>query len=475
MAEADDPGPVATGPLFASAQTAPTEGASAGQSPSATFTSRGQRKSFTPRVIRANLRFVSTPGQPDHQGSVSIFQEAEAGRLAIEDLARREIARSAPEGKRDAILVVEDSEPLRTVLVLHLQALGFFNLTEACDGQEALDMLRQQEFDLMILDIEMPRVNGFKVLEALQVDESRRGMPVIVASAESHLDSVVRCIQLGAEDFLPKPVNPVLLGARINASLERKQLRDLDRRRLIELKREKRLLEIEREKAERLLLNILPATIAPRLKRGERLIAERYDSVSVLFADLVGFVNLTNRTTPEALISLLNDLFSRFDRIAEVHGLEKIKTIGDCYLAVGGLPVPRANHAESAAGMALEMLGAVEDLNRERGSSLALRIGLNSGPVIAGVIGDKKFSYDLWGATVNLAARMQSSGLPNRVHLSHATADLLRGKFLITARGTVDCKGLGQVRSFLLERKLNALEQLVAPDIPLGADTPTAP
>jgi class 3 adenylate cyclase/CheY-like chemotaxis protein len=416
---------------------------------------------------------VSNPPPADKQDSVRLFQEAEASRLAIEELARREIARAGAEGMRDAILVVEDSEPLRTVLVLHLQALGYYNLTEAADGQEALDLLRQQEFDLMILDIDMPRVNGFQVLEALRADEVRRTMPVIVASAESNLDSVVRCIELGAEDFLPKPVNSVLLGARINASLERKHLRDLERRRLIELNREKQLLEIEREKSERLLLNILPVTIAPRLKHGERLIAERYDSVSVLFADLVGFVNLTNRITPEALIALLNDLFSRFDRIAEVHGLEKIKTIGDCYLAVGGLPVPRANHADSAAGMALEMLAAVEDLNRERGLTLALRIGLNSGPVIAGVIGHKKFSYDLWGATVNLAARMQSSGLPNRVHLSAATAGLLRGKFLVTERGTVDCKGLGQVQAFLLERKLTALEELIGPQDP-AIPAPTA-
>lgn len=416
---------------------------------------------------------MSNPPPADKQDSVRLFQEAEASRLAIEELARREIARAGAEGMRDAILVVEDSEPLRTVLVLHLQALGYYNLTEAADGQEALDLLRQQEFDLMILDIDMPRVNGFQVLEALRADEVRRTMPVIVASAESNLDSVVRCIELGAEDFLPKPVNSVLLGARINASLERKHLRDLERRRLIELNREKQLLEIEREKSERLLLNILPVTIAPRLKHGERLIAERYDSVSVLFADLVGFVNLTNRITPEALIALLNDLFSRFDRIAEVHGLEKIKTIGDCYLAVGGLPVPRANHADSAAGMALEMLAAVEDLNRERGLTLALRIGLNSGPVIAGVIGHKKFSYDLWGATVNLAARMQSSGLPNRVHLSAATAGLLRGKFLVTERGTVDCKGLGQVQAFLLERKLTALEELIGPQDP-AIPAPTA-
>lgn len=166
---------------------------------------------------------------------------------------------------------------------------------------------------------------------------------------------------------------------------------------------------------------------------------------------------------PGDVVALLNDLFSRFDRLADLHGLEKIKTIGDSYLVVGGLPELRANHTEAVAEMALEMLGAVTDLNRERGTSLELRIGLNSGPVVAGVIGHKKFTYDLWGNAVNLAARMQSSGLPNRIHLPAETCELLRHKFRFTDRGTILCKGVGEVRTCLLDGKISVLDQLTAP------------
>jgi adenylate cyclase len=304
-----------------------------------------------------------------------------------------------------------------------------------------------------VLDIEMPRVNGFGVLAALKQDPLRRHLPVIVASGLDQLEAVVKCIELGAEDFLQKPVNSKLLEARITGSLERKRLRDLERLRLLELQQEKLLLENEQEKSERLLLNILPKSIAERLKQGEGVIAERYAAVTVLFADLVDFTTLANGLDPEELVSLLNDLFSRFDRLADRHGLEKIKTIGDSYLLVGGLPQRRPDHAEAVAEMALEMLEALADLNRERGTSLCLRIGLNSGPVVAGVIGQKKFTYDLWGAAVNLASRMQSSGLPNRIHVPDGTYELLRDKFRLTERGTVNCKGLGDIRTYLLEGK----------------------
>jgi adenylate cyclase len=299
----------------------------------------------------------------------------------------------------------------------------------------------------------MPRVDGFAVLAALQRDPPRQYLPVIVASGMDQLDAVVRCLELGAQDFLPKPVNAVILNARISASLEHKRLRDLERLRLIELEEEKQLLNIEKEKSERLLLNILPGAIAERLKEGEYNIAERYPAVTVLFADLVDFSALTNQLEPEQLVSLLNDLFSRFDHLAALHDLEKIKTIGDSYLVVGGLPKPRPNHAEAVAEMALGMLQAVEDLNRKRGTSLSLRIGMNTGPVVAGVIGRKKFTYDLWGAAVNLASRMESSGLPSRIHLPAGTADLLRAKFNLTKRGLIKCKGLGDVTTYLLDGK----------------------
>jgi len=296
----------------------------------------------------------------------------------------------------------------------------------------------------------MPRLDGFGVLTSLKNDPSRCHLPVIVASGSDRLDAVVRCIELGAEDFLPKPVNTVILRARITSSLERKRLRDLERLQLVELQIEKQLLEIEKEKSERLLLNVLPVAIAERLKKDNGIIAERYESVTVLFADLIDFTSFANQTDPEDLVSLLNDLFSRFDHIAERRGLEKIKTIGDSYLVVGGLLEPRPNHAEAVAEMALEMLTALADLNRERGTILAMRVGLNSGAVVAGVIGRKKFAYDLWGTAVNIANRMQSSGLPNCIQVPAGMIPLLGGKFRLTERGTVDFKGLGEIRTYLL-------------------------
>jgi class 3 adenylate cyclase len=329
-------------------------------------------------------------------------------------------------------------------------------VTAACDGEAALGLIRKQEFDLVILDIEMPRLDGFGVLQALREDHSRRHLPVIVNSGLDQLDAVVKCIELGAEDFLPKPLKSVIFRARVSATLQRKRLRDLDRLRLQQLQDEHRLLEIEQEKSERLLLNILPTAIATRLKQGERTIAERFAGVTVLFADVVDFVSFANRTDPETLVTLLNDLFSRFDQLAGRHGLEKIKTIGDSYLVVGGLPERRDDHAEAVARMALEMRDALKDFNAKWKMSLRLRIGLNSGPVVAGVIGRQKFSYDLWGSTVNLASRMQSSGVPDCIQVSEATQALLGGKFQLTPRGTVPCKGLGEVRTFLLEGETGA-------------------
>ncbi|MBS0661827.1 MAG: response regulator [Verrucomicrobia bacterium] len=352
-------------------------------------------------------------------------------------------------------MVADDSEAVRTIIILMLRSLGYKHVSEACDGQDALEQLQKKEHDLLVLDIEMPRMDGYRVLEALKADPVLRHMPVIVASGLNELEAIVRCIELGAEDFLPKPVNSVIMRARVAASLERKRLRDLEQLRLIELHWEKQLLAFEQEKSERLLLNILPPAIADRLKQGEQTIAERYSDVSVLFADLVDFTTLVQNTTdPVELVGMLNDLFSRFDEVARTMGLEKIKTIGDCYLVVGGLPLPREDHPEAVASMALAMLDTLAAFNQERGLNLSLRLGLHVGPVVAGVIGHQKFAYDLWGATVNLASRLQTSGVPNRVLVSGEAGDRLRDKFRIVERGAIMCKGIGKVRTCFIDGKL---------------------
>ena len=395
-------------------------------------------------------------------GTFHLLQPAASGGLTPEQMEQLQLAASDPHGKLGAILVVDDNEDLRQTIVLKLELFGYHNVTAAGDGEAALALIRKHEFDLVILDIQMPRLDGFGVLKALKDDPARRHLPVIVSSGLDDLDAVVRCIELGAEDYLMKPLKSVIFRARVAATLERKRLRDIERLRLIQVQHERHLLALEQEKSERLLLNVLPQTIAVRLKQGERTIAERFNGVTVLFADVVDFSSFASRTDPEELVSMLNDLFSRFDQLADQHGLEKIKTIGDSYLVVGGLPERRDDHAEAIGAMALEMMEALEAFNQDRGGAIRMRIGLNSGPVVAGIIGRQKFSYDLWGATVNLASRMQSSGVPDCIQVSPATYELLQGKFELTPRGTVVCKGLGEVTTYLLNGRMSEAEKAVA-------------
>jgi len=202
--------------------------------------------------------------------------------------------------------------------------------------------------------------------------------------------------------------------------------------------------------SEALLLNVLPRSIAERLKRGAGTIAESHADVTVLFADVVDFTPFTQRTAPERVVGVLDEIFSAFDHLAEEHGLEKIKTIGDAYMVASGLPDPRDDHAAAAAEMALDMLAAVERLRSTLELDLTIRIGMDSGPVIAGVIGRRKFIYDLWGDTVNTASRMESHGLPGRIQVTEATFERLGSGYLFEDRGEVAVKGKGALRAYLL-------------------------
>ncbi len=215
------------------------------------------------------------------------------------------------------------------------------------------------------------------------------------------------------------------------------------------------ILRAEQEKSERLLLNILPETIADRLKQGQSNIADGFAEVTILFADIVGFTEISSRTSPQELVELLNKIFSAFDHLTDRYGLEKIKTIGDSYMVAGGLPVSCTNHAESIAEMALEMQQEIIQFSDESGQPLQIRIGINTGPVVAGVIGTKKFIYDLWGDAVNTASRMESQGLPGKIQVSDSTYQLLCDKYLLESRGTIYIKGKGDMNTYcLIGRKL---------------------
>jgi class 3 adenylate cyclase len=209
-------------------------------------------------------------------------------------------------------------------------------------------------------------------------------------------------------------------------------------------------LELEQAKSERLLLNILPASIAERLKEGNAVIADHFESTTVLFADIVGFTALSETVAPTELVRRLNRIFSAFDDLAERHGLEKIKTIGDAYMVAGGFPDQRDGHAADVSAMALDMLAAVEAYNRETEQPVSIRIGIHTGPAVAGVIGIKKFVYDVWGDTVNTASRMESSGLPGQIQLSERTASLLDDRFVVEERGTVEVRGKGCMKTYWL-------------------------
>ena len=374
-------------------------------------------------------------------GEIDRIGEAPAARVDIVGTVLQtvrsldDIAISDPNAVASHILVVDDIASNRDLLTRRLVREGY-RVSVAENGASALGMTAGESFDLVLLDLMMPGMNGFEVLCRLKADAGTRHIPVIMISALDELDSTVRCIEAGAEDYLPKPFNPVLLRARIGACLERKHLLDE--------------LHTEKERSEALLLNILPRPIVERMRRGETVIADRVTEATVLFADLVDFTSLAARFSPEETVALLGDVFTRFDRLAARHGIEKIKTTGDGYMAAGGLLEPQADHAAAVAGMAIAMLEAVETAGRSIGQPLQLRIGVNSGAVIAGVLGTQKFVYDIWGDTVNTAKRMETYGLPGRVHISDTTRRALGHMFRCESRGPLEVKGKGSMETYFL-------------------------
>lgn len=222
-------------------------------------------------------------------------------------------------------------------------------------------------------------------------------------------------------------------------------------RELIEQQHQK--LEEEQKKSESLLHNILPVSIAERLKNNPSVIADSFKNTTILFSDIVGFTEFSEAIPPDELVNLLNHVFSIFDRLAEKHRLEKIKTIGDAYMVAGGIPAPRQDHADAVIKMAIEMQEGLTQFNLENNQTFDIRIGIHTGTVVAGVIGIKKFIYDVWGDTVNTASRMESHGIPGKIQVSEATYDLLKSKYEFKERGVIEIKGKGQMKAYLLQGK----------------------
>ena len=325
------------------------------------------------------------------------------------------------------ILLIEDTPANIQAISAILKEQGY-QISVATNGQQGLDLLARVRPDLILLDIMMPGIDGFETCRRIKASTAWREIPIIFLTAKTETADIVKGFEVGAVDYVAKPFNAHELLARVRTHLA------LD--------------HLHREN-QRLLLNVLPAPIAEKLKKQTGIIAERFDDVSVLFADIVGFTALSARLSPADLLELLNQVFSGFDELAGRHGLEKIKTIGDAYMVAGGLPEPHPDHLAAMATLALAMHEKILQVGQEFGG-LNLRVGLHVGSVIAGVIGISKFIYDVWGDTVNTASRLESHGAPGRVQVSDVVFQRLQDRFTFEPRGTIELKGRGPMETYFL-------------------------
>jgi len=350
------------------------------------------------------------------------------------------------------VLIVDDNEMNRDMLCRRLERQGY-HITEAENGRHALELVKTKQFDLILLDVLMPELNGFDTLKILKESKTFSNIPVIMMSAMDEIDSTVRCIEIGAEDYLPKPFNPVLLNARIGATLEKKRLRDHDQQLMAQLK-------VEREKSERMLLNLMPKPIVDRLLKGESNIADSYSEATVVSADCVGFNQAGDDFVPLHVVQLMNDIFSGFDWLVDVHGLVKIKTFGDNYMVVGGVPTARPDHANAAAEMALEMLRITNRFNARNNVEFHIRVGISTGSVMAGIIGRKNFFYHLWGPAVETATQMEKMGSPDTIQVAPSTYERLKNHYLFEERNPMEIKHEGWACPYMLTGRIKAAKNL---------------
>ncbi len=344
---------------------------------------------------------------------------------------------SAPARSLGFVLVVDDEEQNRALLRDPLEARGY-EIEEAENGIQALRKIVARRPDVILLDLMMPGMNGFEVCRRLKKDPATAHIPVLMVTALSERKERLLGIEAGANDFLNKPIDIQDVSLRVANAVYTKHLFDE--------------LQVEREKSERLLLNILPQPIAQRMKNGELTIADNCPEATVLLADLVGFSTLAANIPPQQLVYLLNEIYTSFDLLVEKQGLTKIKTIGDAYMVAGGI-LPRAHQngaetidpAEAIAELALAMKEQIEQFNQQYDTRIRVRIGINTGPVVAGVIGRNTFAYDIWGDAVNVACQLQVFCLPGAIQVGEATCQKLNGKYCFEGNHRVPAKGGGEV------------------------------
>ena len=334
------------------------------------------------------------------------------------------------EQKQQTVLVVDDSPEILSVITGLLKEEH--KVKVARSGAKALEIVNRSIPDLILLDITMPEMNGFEVIVALKKNPTTKDIPVIFLTALTEVEDETKGFTLGAVDYISKPFNPHIVKARVSTHLE--------------LIRQRRI-------TEELLENILPKKVIIELKATGHSMPISFENVTIFFSDMVNFTNMSAGMSPELLIKELSTIFTTFDEIIENNRCERIKTIGDAYLAVCGLPNSDSNHAVNITHSALECLEYLKERNSLSKWNWEARIGVHSGSVVGGIVGTKKYVYDVFGDTVNTASRVETASEPMRLTVSDSTYQLIKDKFVTESRGVVNLKGKGLIPLYFVNGK----------------------
>jgi len=346
------------------------------------------------------------------------------------------------------VLIVDDLPANVLLLERMLAGAGYLGVTSTLDPRAVRALHETHHYDLIVLDLQMPGMDGFEVMEGLKGVEGDAYLPVLVVTAQP--DHKLRALKAGARDFISKPFDVAEVLTRVHNLLEVRLLHVEIQRKNAELKTLFDQVVAERKVSERLALQVPPDSIAARLQARPDVTADSFADVTVVIADIVGFRELTPAGAPERLTLLLDEIFADFDGQANKRGLKRIKTLGNSYMAAAGVPVASRDHAVRAAHLALDMIAALERFNERSGHALQVRVGIASGPVVAGVIGKRMYVYDVWGEAVNTASRMESHGVAGRVQVSERTRRQLGEPFTLEERGALAVEGQGEIQTWFV-------------------------
>ncbi|MFZ2959681.1 MAG: adenylate/guanylate cyclase domain-containing protein [Candidatus Ozemobacteraceae bacterium] len=332
------------------------------------------------------------------------------------------------EEEKQCILAVDDS-PDNIEIIRNLLGKDY-QIKAATRGRKAIEIAKRKPHpDLILLDVMMPEMDGYEVCRCLKADPETAHIPVVFVTGKNETANELEGFELGATDYIAKPFHPAIIKARVHTHL---------------------LLQKEQKKVEQLLENILPHKVIQDLKEHGFSSPHLFDPVTVMFADLVGFTPAAAKISPEQLIRELTDMFTTLDGIVAKHGAERIKTIGDAYLAVCGMPIPNSEHAAVMVRVAMDFFAFLETYNRDKQKCWKIRIGLDTGPVVGGIVGRRRYLYDIFGDAVNTAARVQTAAQPMSLMVTEKTWNLVKGLFPFIHQGLIDLKGKGPMSLYAL-------------------------